>query len=170
MLTLYDARTTLDRLLDEELSDAERERIGKLLCDYIDHVGGECDTLAIAHRHEVSERDRHFSNAEQKEQELRTLRGVVGQCKGEIAEMADAALRLCDLLSNRPMSVDEADAVAALRTSMKGRQARDLIAALRDSVRKFAALSIIMRLLQKLRVTDNVREAAEKWAKKQLHL
>jgi len=41
---------------------------------------------------------------------------------------------------------------------------------LRDSVRKFAALSIIMRLLQKLRVTDDVREAAEKWAKKQLHL
>jgi hypothetical protein len=122
MLTLYDARTALDRLVDEELSDAERERLGKLLCDYIDHVGGECDTLAVAHRHEVSERDRHSSNAEQKEQELHTLRGVVGQCKGEIAEMADAALRLCDLVSNRPMSIDEADAIAALRASMKGRQ------------------------------------------------
>lgn len=170
MLTLHDARNALDRLIFEDVPVDERQRIGQQLVDYIDHVGGENETLAIAHRHEVSERDRHFTNAAQKEQELRTLRGVVGQCKGEIAEMADAALRLCDLLANRPMTVDEAEAVAALRTSMKGLQARDLIAPLRDSVRKFAALSIIMRMLHKLRVTDNVRSAAEKWAKKQLRV
>jgi len=170
MRTLYDARTALDRLLEGGIDNAEHERIGQLLSDYIDHIGGDYDTLAVAHRHEISERNRHFANAEQKEKELRTLRGVVGQCKGEIAEMADAALRLCDLLANRPMSADEAEAVAAMRAAMKGLRARDLIASLRDSVRKFVALSIIMRMLYKLRVSNDVREAAEKWAKKQLHL
>lgn len=53
---------------------------------------------------------------------------------------------------------------------MKGRQARELIAILRDSVRKFAALSIILRMLHKLRVSDDVRNAAETWAKYQLRL
>lgn len=84
--------------------------------------------------------------------------------------MADAALRLCDLLATLPMTADEAEVVAALRASMKGQQARELIAMLKDSVRKFAALSVIMRMLHKLRVTDDVRTAAEKWAKRQLRL
>ena len=170
MLASHEARYVLDCLLEGGMDDAERERLGRELSDYIDHVGSEHASLDAAHRHAAAESDRHAANAAQKENELRTLRGVVGQCKGEIAEMADAALRLCDLLANRPMTVDEAEAVAALRTSMKGLQARDLIASLRDSVRKFAALSIIMRMLHKLRVSDDVRLAAEKWAKKQLRV
>ena len=144
MLASYEARHTLDRLLEGGMDDAERERLGRELSDYIDHIGGEYDTLAAAHGRAESDSAKYFTIASQKDAELRTLRGVVGQCKGELAEMVDAALGLCDLLAARPMSADEADAVAALRTSMKGQQARQLIAMLRDSVRKFDALSIII--------------------------
>lgn len=168
MLASYEARYALDCLLEGGGGDTERERLGRELSDYIDHIGGEYDMLAAAHRRAESDSAKYFAIASQKDDELRTLRGVVGQCKGELAEMVDATLRLCDLLAARPMSADEADAVAALRSAMKGQQARQLIAMLRDSVRKFDALSLIMRMVHKLRVTDDVCEAAEKWARKQL--
>lgn len=59
------------------MEDAERERLGRELSDYIDNVGSENATLDAAHRHQASEADRHAAKASQKESELRMLRGVV---------------------------------------------------------------------------------------------
>lgn len=170
MISLEDAKNALDKLTFEELGQAERIRVGQILLDYIDHVGAENTALDMAHRYQVDESARHSVAASQMDDELRTLRGVADQCKGEVLELTDAAKRLCDLLACRPMSVDEADAVANLRTAMNGKQAYAYLARLKDSVRKFEALTIVRRMLRKLRVTDDVRSAADTWAAKQLRL
>lgn len=170
MLAPHEARYALERLIEGGMDDAEHQRVGRELFDYIDNVGRDIETLDIAHTHEAGESARHFADASQKEGELRRLRGVADTCKGEVAGMADAATRLCDLLARRPMTADEADAVAELRKAMKGHRAREYVSMLKDSVRKFEALTIMRRMLRKLRVNDDVREAAEKWAGKQLRL
>lgn len=169
MLAPHEARYALERLI-EGLEGAERQRVGIDLFDYIDSVGRDIETLDMAHTHAVGQSHLHFADASQKDDELRTLRGVIDQCKGEVAELTDAAIRLCDLLTDRSTTADVADALAALRKAMKGQRAREYAVMLRDSVRKFEALTIMRRMLRKLRVTDDVREAADKWAGKQLRL
>jgi len=170
MISLDDARNALDRLVHENLGTAERLIAGQVLLDYLDHVGAENTSLDIAHRHESGESARYFAYASQKDDELRTLRGVVDQCKGELAELTDAAMRACALLEGRPMTADVAEAVQAVRVAMKGKQARHFASVLTDSVRKFDALTIIRRMLRKLRVSEDVHRAADEWAKKRLRL
>ena len=150
--------------------DAERERLGRELRDFIDNVAGEIRTLDMAHRHEAGQSAAHFADASQKDNELRTLRGVVGQCKGELAELTGATKRLCVLVESRPMTADVFEAVAAVRVAMNGKRAREYVTMLSDSVRKFAALTIMHRMLRKLRVSEDVYRAADEWAKKQLKL
>jgi len=152
--------------------DGRTERLlaGQVFLDYLDHVGAQNTSLDMALTHEASKSACYFADASQKDNELRTLRGVVGQCKGELAELADAAERACGLLESRPMTVDEADAIAAVRAAMKGSRAREYMTILSDSVRKFGALTIMHRMLRKLRVTEDVYRAADEWAKKQLRL
>jgi len=170
MITLDDARNALDRLVHEDLGTAERLLAGQVLLDYIDHVGAENMSLELAHRHESGESARHFADASQKENELRTLRGVVGRCKSELAELTNAAMRACALLEGQPMTAGVCEAVTAVRIAMKGQQARHYASVLSDSVRKFAALAIMHRMLRKLRVSEDVYRAADEWAKKQLKL
>lgn len=79
MLASYEARYALDCLLEGGMPDAERERLGRELSDYIDHIGGEYDTLAAAHRRAETDRAQYITVASQKDDELRTLRGVVAQ-------------------------------------------------------------------------------------------
>jgi len=168
MITLDDARNALDRLVHEDLGTVERLLAGQVVNEYLDHVGAANSSLDMALTHEASKSSCYFADASQKDNELRTLRGVVGQCKGELAELTDATARACGLFESRPMTVDEADAVRAVRAAIKGQQARHYASVLSDSVRKFDALTIMRRMLHKLRVSEDVYRAADEWAKKRL--
>jgi len=170
MISLEDARNAVDKLTFEDHDQAERIRTGQIILDYLDHVGAENTSLDMALTDTATKSATYFADASQKDDALRTLRGVVGQCKGELAELIDAATRACGLFESRPMTVDEADAIAAVRAAMKGRRAHEYMTILSDSVRKFDALTIMHRMLRKLRVSGDVYRAADEWAKKRLRL
>ena len=170
MLSSHEARYVLDCLLEGGMGDAERQRLRLELSDFIDHAGSEIQTLTAAHQHEASESARHFTDASQKDGELRTLRGALGQCRGELAGLTEAAVRACDLLESRPMTSDVADAIQAVRVAMKGKQAKHYASVLSESVRKFDALAIVRRMLRKLCVSEDVYRAADEWAKKQFQV
>ena len=59
----------------------------------------------------------------------------------EVAEIADAAMRLCDLLADRSTTADVAYAAAELRKAMKGLRAREYVSMLKDSGKRLRLCS-----------------------------
>jgi len=60
----------LDRLIFEDLNNAERRHVGSIVGEYLDGVGPENQTLDIACWHEKAEHDRLFAEVLWLEKEL----------------------------------------------------------------------------------------------------